>query len=180
MGIARLFRRIWYGPPLITSAQELRPGAAVVEGTALAEKDMLISPLTSTSCLAYKYRAVYQTPSRSQGVMERLLKEIEVYCPGFELGIDGKKIKVVAKSQGKFDAEEHRKLQSGAFRGFRATESLIRPGNRVRVTGRISKADDGDFILTSSKIEIVLDAPDEQGRARLRGKKGKKKKKEKG
>jgi hypothetical protein len=176
MGIARLLKRIWYGPPLVESAVELRPGAAVVEGTAMASKETLVSPLSSTSCVAYKYRATYQTPSRTQGVLDRLLKEIEVYCPGFELNVDGLKIKVVAKSQGRFDAEEHRKLQSGGFRGFRATESLIRPGNRVRVTGRIRKEGDQGFVLTSRKIELIPYDQGERDRARSRGKKGKKKK----
>jgi len=184
MNIGRIIKRLWYGPPLIKSAEEMAAGKAVVEGVAAASGETLISPLTATPCVAYKYKAVYLTPSRTQGVAERLLKEAEVYAPVFELKIEGGNVKVVPETPGEFDRAEHQKLQSGGFRGFKVDEVLIRPGQRIRVMGTLSREGEGEdgFVLHLRKIELVEETPlsPTERRERLKQKKKKQKKKRKG
>lgn len=181
MNVGRIIKRMWYGPPHIRSAEELVTGKVEVEGTAVATGDMIISPLTSTSCVAYKYRASYTTPSRTQGTAERLLKEVEVYMPSFELKIEGGSIKVLPVSSGEFDREEHRKLQSGSLRGFNAKETLVRPGTKVKVLGTLKKEGKDGFVLHLKKIELVQEQPlSPAERSHNQKQKKKKKKKKKG
>lgn len=154
MNLSRIIKRIWYGPPVISSAAELTAGKAIIEGRVAAAQQGIISPLTSTPCVAYKYRAVYRTPSRTQGVAERLLKEAEVYSPSFDLLLEGGKIRVAAQSREDFDKAAHQELQSGGYRGFEATERLVRAGAMVRAAGKIMK-DGGGFFLSMRKLELV-------------------------
>jgi len=172
MILSKLLKRIWYGPPVISKAEEICTGTASVEGKAVSNGKLISSPLTSTPCIAYKYRATYLTPSRTQGFIERVLKDVEVYSPEFEIDVEGVKIPVIAKSKGEFDRDEHLKLQSAGFRGFKANEVLIRHGNRVRITGKITKNED-KFLLISKKIELLPDSPSS---LTFRRKSGKKKK----
>ena len=182
MNIGRIIKRLWYGPPLVKSVEEMAAGKAVVEGVAAASGETLISPLTATPCVAYKYKAVYLTPSRTQGVAERLLKEAEVYAPAFELKLEDGNVKVVPETPGEFDRAEHQKLQSGGLRGFKVDEILIRPGQRIRAVGTLSREGKDTFVLRLRKIELVEDQPlsPTERRERLKQKKKKQKKKKKG
>jgi hypothetical protein len=181
MSIGRIFRRLWYGPPLVRSVEEMAAGKAVVEGVAAAAGETLISPLTATPCVAYKYKAVYLTPSRTQGVAERLLKEAEVYAPVFELKLEDGKVKVVPETPGEFDRSEHQQLQAGGLRGFKVDEILIRPGQRIRAVGTIGREGEDGFVLRLKKIELVDEEPPgpAERRERLKQKKKKQKKKRK-
>ena len=158
MSISRVFKRLWYGPPLVTSADELVKGTVIVEGTVSASKEALVSPLTKTNCVAFKYRATYRTPSRTQGVTERLLKDVEVYSPEFDMSIGGGAIKVVPAEQGEFDAAQHQELLSGGLTGFKAEEFLIRRGTKVRARGKLSRGEGDGFVLRLQKMEIIEQA----------------------
>ncbi|MFH1437740.1 MAG: hypothetical protein ABIJ56_18680 [Pseudomonadota bacterium] len=155
MSISRVFKRLWYGPPLVTNADELVKGTVIIEGTVGDSKESLVSPLTKSNCIAFKYRATYRTPSRTQGVVERLLKDVEVYSPEFQMSLDGGSIKVVPTAQGEFDAAQHQELQSGGFAGFKAEEFLIRRGTKVRARGKLSRGEADGFVLRLQEMEIL-------------------------
>jgi len=180
MGITKLIKRIWYGPPLVSAVEELAPGTAVVEGKALPSadrKETLVSPLASAPCLAFHYNATYRTPSRSRGWVERVLKDVAVYVPSFDLDVGGGRVKVLCPPSGAFDKEEHRALQSGGYGGFKAVEQLIQPGVRVRVTGRLRRDGERGFQLAAKAIALVAEterAPAKRLSAKERRRKQKK------
>lgn len=161
MNISRIFKRIWYGPPVVQRFEELAAGKAIVEGTAAAGavEDMIISPLTGSTCVAYHYRATYRAASRTQGVVERVLKDIQVYAPAFALKLEGGTLRVVPAESGTFDKEEHRQLQTGSLAGFSAKEQIITPGARVRAKGTVRKEGDEGFVLSLKTLEIIPEEP---------------------
>ena len=157
MKLTGLLKRIWYGPPVVSTMEEIETGGAVIEGTALSPKQLLTSPLNGAGCIAYRYVATYRAPSRTKGWIERVLKEVEVYVPTFEMHIEGGRLTVLSPPSANFDREEHLKTVSqGGLNSLKAQEFLIRPTQRIRVGGRISKGKDG-FVIKARTMVLVAD-----------------------
>lgn len=136
---------------------EVRPGQAVLTGTVRCERDLIHSPIQGTACAAFYYRATWAAPARGNTV-RRLLQQAEVYAPRFELLLEGGSVPVVASSSDVFGAAEHLELRGGGLPGFEAAEQLIRPGDRVRISGRVRATDEGQ-VLEPRFVEILEAAP---------------------
>lgn len=160
-GISKIFKRLWYGPPLVRSLDELRRGAAVVEGTVAKPDEMLVSPVTGSRCVAYRIKIFAPCGCSSKCGPERVYGDLQVFCPSFDLHLDGGTLKIIAPAGGAPGKGELDGMKLPAIRGIKTNESLILPGMRIRVRGKVAyeEGGEGGFIIRSKKIEVIDERP---------------------
>lgn len=148
-----LLRRLFGGRKEVTAYGDLRPGKAVLRGTVKAGDEQVRSPLKGLSCVAYYYRASYKAQARGKWV-ERVVKDAEVYAPSFALALEGGEVRVQSPRSASFDPQEHRQLMARGFTGFQATEQVIRPGTKVKLSGSLRR--DGEtWVLRLRRIDLI-------------------------
>jgi len=139
--------------PPTEALAEVRSGRARLAGTARAGADVLSSPIKGIQSVAFFYRAFYSVQGRT-GWAERTLKRAEVYAPEFVLEMRGGTVRVKPKKPGAFSGEEHREISSGGLPRFKAEEQVVRPGDRVTISGRVFQDTDG-FFIRPTQIELI-------------------------
>lgn len=151
-------KRLFAPPADITAFDDANPGRVTLVGAARAdESGVLRSPMEDQTCLAYYYKAVWKAPSRGSSI-PRVLKQAEVYVPHFRLEMEGGSILVQCRPSDPFDRKDHQDAQASNLPGFEAAEQLIRPGDRLRIKGRL-KREEEDLVVKPSQIENLGPAP---------------------
>lgn len=149
----KLLKRVFSPPREVRALSDVNPGKAVLRGTIRALGDTVRSPVKGLSCVAFYYRAFYKAQSRGRWV-DRVIKEAEVYAPRFLIEMDGGIVTVVPRRTGSFTPEQHREVQRMGLQGLRITEQVIRPGDRVRIRGRVRSSGDA-FEIEPVQIDML-------------------------
>lgn len=142
---------------IVTKHDELRAGAAEVEGTLRTEQP-LESPRRGRPCAAfhYKARADAARAMRGTGSSKRTLRSATVYAQGLVLEVEGGEVDLVAPKTEPFTRADHKALEKGDFPGFKANETRIAVDAHVRVRGRLRR--DGErWVLTFTGLVPVED-----------------------
>jgi hypothetical protein len=147
-----LLWRIFGGKRDVAEFSALRPGRVIAHGTIKGGDELVRSPLKGLSCVAFYYRAFYKAQARGKWV-DRVMREAEVYAPAFALQMEGGVLRVLPPKSAKFEASEHRELLGRGFKGFQASEQVIRPGSRVKLHGLVVR-DGESFVLRLTRIDL--------------------------
>ncbi len=131
--------------------EEVEPGLNILDGVARIEEP-LRSPVRGENCVAFFYRSFFlMTEGRAPATHK--IKETEAYAP-FELEMDGGTISVQPPNSKPFGHQDHQALQQQYGKEFQGVEDTIRPGDRVRLRGKIKKSD-GKFVMKMKSITVI-------------------------
>jgi hypothetical protein len=158
-------KRFFSGPTEHTSLSEAPAGKVLLVGEVAAGAEPLASPIEGKTCVAFHYRSTWEAPTRGAAVT-RLVEEAQVHAPGFLLVLADARLRIVPPTGQTFGREDHQRLLNAAMPGFRATEELVKPRDRVRLHGRLHLGDDPWLEL--DHIELIEAAPAEKPAPRPR------------
>ncbi len=125
-------------PPQVTTAQELRPGRAVVWGEVKTETPVR-SPVYNKPCAAFYYRASFRRPSRVKGFSQALLRDALTFADGLTLHVGDAVVRLDPKVGMDFSRQDHQALAAGGIDGFRAIEKRVPLGARVAAHGTLRR-----------------------------------------
>lgn len=137
-----LLKRVFASPGPVTAFDDVQPGKAILRGVVRADGESVRSPIKGMSCLAFYYRASQRMPARGK-MVDRVVKDAEVYAPRFAIELEGGTVAVVPSKPGTFDTAGHREVMAVAAPGTQTTEQIIKPGDRVAIHGTVSRDGDG-------------------------------------
>ena len=153
-----IFKSLFSPPPERTALAGLKAGRVQITGVARPGERTLASPIGGLACVAFFYRSTWAAPTRGSKV-DRLVEQAQVYAPGFLLELDDATVQVEPPESGRFAREDHQRLLAAGLPGFKAEEQLMRPGDRLRLSGRLHL--DGERPrLELSRAEILEVAAD--------------------
>ena len=152
-----LLSRLGVPGDVVTKLDELRPGAAEVEGT-LRTEHPLESPRRGRECAAFHYKARVESTRAIRGSNsgKRTLRSATVYADGLVLEVEGGEVDLVAPQTEPFTREDHQALEAGDFPGFKAKETRIAVDARVRARGKLRREGDR-WVLTFTGLVPVED-----------------------
>ncbi len=153
-------------PVHVRDATQLRPGRVVVTGKVRADGDLVVSPVRAVTCVAFAYRSTWLAPNRGRNV-QRPLRTAMVFAPRFVLEIEGGEVQVEGGTRDAFGPEDHRAAQHAGLYGFKATEQVVRPGDRIRLHGR-ARRDGERWVVAPEALELVDVKPLKSRRQRRR------------
>ena len=148
---------VFTSPGERTHLTGVRAGKAIFSGTLRAGDDLLESPIHGYHCLAFFYRATWLAKTRDSET-KRVYREAECYAPGFWVELADEPLWVVPKATEPFTRAEHLELKGADIPGLEPAEQLVRPGDRVRLHGKLHRDDEQPW-LELSRLDILEARP---------------------
>ncbi len=135
--VLQRIKDIFATPQEATSLDGARPGKAILVGTVEAGDEALSSPLRRIHCVAFYYKSIWMPPAKSNDAPSEHTKAA-VYAAGFLLRMADGAVQVLPPAGDEFGAGDHQQLLAQGLPGYMASEQLVRPGDRVRLHGKLS------------------------------------------
>ncbi len=129
------------GPVEMRTAEELRPGKALVHGVVTAETQ-LSSPVNQRPCVAVYYRGSYRRASRLKGFQQEFLRDALTYSPELKLHVGDVEIDLDPVRNDDFTHADHLAFKASDLDNYSGREQRVPDGAEVRAEGRLSR--DGD------------------------------------
>lgn len=150
---------------------ELEKGNIAVEGV-IRTDEPIKAPIGGANCAGFYYKCTHKVPSRLKGYIRRKLRDVLSYAPGLTVKMKGGVLPISPRKNQSWTEKQHRILLNEDYMDFKASEKIIRSGDRVRVVGKARKKGDGEFSLEFSELYLVKKPDKRSGRSRKKGRGG--------
>ncbi|MGD8862481.1 MAG: hypothetical protein PVI30_20890 [Myxococcales bacterium] len=141
-------------PEAASALSQAAEGPVHLVGTLRCEAP-IASPIRGRPCAGFFYRASVAGSGRSStGARMRPLRRATVYATNVGLELDDGTVALSMPPSDEFSAEDHAQLAAADLFGFRAVESTLRDGQRVRVEGRLATGPHGARVQVQSVVPL--------------------------